>query len=165
MNTPWPIATAPTSDTRDLMTQDQLLVAWDNLKAVLTKAKENEMEYRKYIVGRAFPDAQEGTNTIELGAGYELKAVKKFNYRLDTDNEKIEAALERISKVGNQGQFIADRLVSWTPNFLITEYRNLQAQADDDSKEAKEILRIINEILTITDGAPTLEIKAPKGKK
>lgn len=153
--------TAPAIDPRDTWTQDQCLMQWETLKRRLADAKEAEMDMRKYVVKRAFPNASEGTNTVDLGNGYSLKAAVKYNYRL-LDNDKVNNCLDRIRKVGNQGTFIADRLVSWSPHFLLTEYRELQ---ETDTEENKTILRIVNEMLEITDAAPTLDIKAPKGKK
>jgi hypothetical protein len=138
---------------------------WEKTKQALADAKEKEMELRKYIVARAFPNPNEGMNTEELGNGYQLKAGVKFNYKLVGDNKQIQNALSRIGTVGNQGAFIAERLVSWTPNFLLTEYRVLQEEAENDSPYAKEILKIIGEVLEVTDAAPSLEIKAPKAKK
>lgn len=145
----------------DNMSKDDILLAWDDIKNKITALKEQEMDLRKYIVKRAFPTAVEGTNKQELGNGYELKAVVKFNYKLE-DNKKVEAGLDKISAMGNDGSFIAERLVSWTPNFLLTEYRELQRQADEGNPNAKEMIKIVSEFLIITDAAPTLEIKAPK---
>lgn len=147
----------------DLLDQDKLLVLWQQKKDAIETAKSAEMELRKYIVNRAFPQKHEGTNTLELGGGYELKANVKFNYRL-ADNVLVEATLNEIEKVGNEGQFIADRLVSWTPNFLLTEYRALQEQAEKGSQQAKDILKLVEKMLTITDAAPELKIKEPKKK-
>jgi len=147
----------------DSLSQDQVLLKWQQAKDALAKAKDFELELRKYVVSRAFPDRTEGMNTIELGAGYALKAGVKFNYTLDSDNAKVEAALDAIAKVGNQGSFIADRLVVWRASFLLTEYRELCK--DDATEDQKVIRRIIESVLTITDAAPTLEIKAPKDKK
>lgn len=155
------VAASPT-DPRDVMSQDELLLLWANKKKALEIAKEAEMDLRKYIVKRAFPRPKEGMNTQELGNGYSLKANVKFNYKLDPDNNKVWDCLDRIAKIGNQGSFIAERLVSWTPNFLLTEYRTLQ---EDQTEEAKTILKITNEMLTITDAAPSLDIKEPKEKK
>lgn len=176
MNNNWsnewatPTAIAPVSEPPkqfnpwDHMTQDELLVRHQQLKDALDKAKADEMELRKYIVNRAFPNKVEGTNTLELGNGYELKAGIKFNYKL-LDNKVVDDCLDRISKIGNQGSFVAERLVSWTPNFLLTEYRELQEHAKEGHLEAQTILKITNEMLDITDAAPTLTIKEPKGKK
>lgn len=150
----------------DAMSQDELLVLWDAKKKALTAAKDDEMTMRRYIVGRAFPNAHEGINTQELGNGYQLKAGVKFNYKL-ANNKIVENCLDRIALIGNAGSFIAERLISWTPNFLITEYRVLQEEAKEGSDVAAQILKIVNdEMLTIDSAAPTLEIKEPKkGKK
>jgi hypothetical protein len=154
--------TAP-SNPLDAKSQDELLVLWQAKKDALAKAKDDEMDLRKYIVSRAFPQAAEGTNTVELGNGYALKAVVKFNYNL-ADNDTVERTLDKIAKIGNQGAFIAERLVSWTPSFKLTEYRNL-VEAGPVSAEAQEILAAIGEMLVINDAAPTLEIKEPRKKK
>lgn len=152
-----------TPNSLDALTQDQVLLKWQEAKNALAKAKDFELDLRKYVVSRAFPDRTEGMNTAELGNGYLLKAAIKFNYTLDSDNAKVEAALDAVAKVGNQGSFIADRLVNWKPTFLLTEYRELCK--DDATADQKQIRKIIESVLTITDAAPTLEIKSPKEKK
>jgi len=153
-----------TSDPRDLLDRDQVLMQWQVAKDAIEKAKAAEMEWREYVVKRAFPQKQEGTNTLELGNGYELKAVVKFNYNL-ADNQTVDKVLDDISKIGNEGTFIAERLVSWKPSFLLTEYRALQASAESGSAIAQQILAKIGEMLTVTDAAPTVSIKEPKRKK
>lgn len=150
-------------DTRDNWTRDQCLQHWQTLKAALDVAKEAEMEMRKYVVSRAFPNPNEGVNKIDLGGGYELKAGVKFNYNLDSNLDNVEAALDKIAKMGNEGAFIADRLVKWEASFLLTEYRKLQA--DDATNIQKAIKLEIDKVLTITDAALTLEIKEPKKAK
>lgn len=148
----------------DALSRDEVLVRWQELQQALARAKEAEMEMRKYVVSRAFPDPKEGMNTLELGNGYELKAGVKFNYNL-VDNVNVEAILAKIETIGNSGKFVAERLVSWTPHFLLTEYRQLQADAETGSEEAKAILSEVNKMIVITDAAPTLTIKEPKAKK
>lgn len=159
----WSNNWAQPTNPRDAMSQDELLVMHEAMKLKLTALKEEELELRKYIVNRAFPAKTEGMNNLDLGNGYTLKAAIKFNYNL-ADNDTVEKTLDKISKVGNSGAFIVDRLVSWTPSFLLTEYRNLVAAAEH-SNEAQEILALVGEMLTITNAAPTLEVKAPKEKK
>lgn len=148
----------------DALNQDQLLMKHKKLQEDIAALKEEEMTLRKYIVDRAFPQKQEGTNTLELGNGYELKAVVKYNYKL-ADNDTVDKILQEIAAIGNEGPFIADRLVSWTPNFLKTEYTNLQEEAAKGNENAKAILKLTEKMLTITDAAPTLTIKEPKAKK
>lgn len=148
----------------DAKSQDDILVEHQRMQTELAKLKATELDFRKYIVDRCFPAKEEGTNTLELGKGFELKAVVKYNYKL-AENDTVTAGLDKIAAIGNQGQFIAERLVSWTPNFLITEYRKLQEDAETGSNEAKSIIQIITEFLTISEAAPTLTIKEPKVKK
>lgn len=159
----WPFNPTP-SNPWDALSNDECLLLWADMKKAIETAKEAELEFRKYIVKREFPDANEGMNNKELGEGYMLKAGIKLNYNL-ADNDTVEATLEKISAMGNSGSAIADRLVSWKPNFLLTEYRTLVEDKEKGSKFADECLKIISEMLTITDGAPTLEIKEPKRKK
>lgn len=161
-----PIQSPPTSPSNpwDALNQDQLLMQHQQLQIDLSALKAEELELRKYIVNRAFPQKSEGVNKKDLGSGYILKSNIKYNYRL-SDNDTVEACLDNISKIGNQGSFIADRLVSWSPNFLLTEYRQIQEAAEKGSEEAKAILKEIEPMLTIIEAAPTLEIVEPKDKK
>lgn len=154
----------PTTNPLDAMSEDALLMLWDSKKKAIEVAKEEEMDLRKYIVGRAFPKKEEGMNTKELGQGYQLKAGIKYNYNL-ADNDTVENCLNRIAKIDNTGAFIADRLVSWKPSFLLTEYRQLVEDKEKGSKSAEAILNIVTEMLVISEGAPSLEIKTPKVKK
>lgn len=172
-NTGWPTQATPDlndnahstpSNPLDAKSEDELLMLWDDMKKAIEVAKEQEMDLRKYIVGRAFPKKNEGTNNKELGNGYQLKASVKYNYNL-ADNDTVEATLDLISKVGNQGSFIADRLVSWKPAFLLSEYRQLCEEKEKGDKTAIEILNLITGMLTITEGAPTLTISEPKAKR
>lgn len=154
----------PNVDDWSKLSEDQILMLWKEKKEAIEAAKEEEMDLRKHIVERAFPNRTEGMNNKDLGEGYTLKAGVKFNYTL-ASNDVVEATLDRIAKIGNQGAFIADRLVSWKPNFLLTEYRVLQEEADNGGIDAKAILKEITVMLTIDDAAPSLEIKAPKAPK
>lgn len=152
------------SDPRDLLDRDQVLLAWQAAKDAIVAANTAELEWRKYVVKRAFPKPIEGTNTLPLGNSYELKAVVKFNYNL-ADNQTVEKVLDTIAKIGNEGAFIAERLVSWRPSFLLTEYRNLQSAAESGSNTAQTILALIGDMLTVTDAAPAVSIKEPKAKR
>ena len=148
------------------LTNDGMLIQRQKSKDELTKWKEKEMEWRKICAAFLVPAKTEGTTNVELGAGYQAKVVHKYNYKLDGDNDKIWSALDKIGAIGNEGKFIAERLVSWTPNFLKTEYTTLQEEAANGSQDAKAILAIVEkEMLTITEAAPTLSIVEPKAKK
>lgn len=144
--------------------RDGVLMLWQKAQKDLSAAKAFEMDIRKIAVKLTVTDPKEGMNTVELGNGYVAKAAIKYNYKLK-DNDTVEASLAAIAKVGNEGSFIADRLVSWTPNFLLTEYRALQEECEKDNPQAKQIMKHINDMLIIDEAAPTLEIKEPKEKK
>ena len=148
----------------DAWTQDQVLLHWKALKEQLSQIKSNEMEFRKYVVSRAFPQADEGTNTLDLGSGYSLKAVIKYSYNL-MDNKAVWEGLDRIAALGNRGPFIAERIVKWTPDFVKSEYNTVLEEAENGSGEASAIITEINKFLIIVDSAPTLNIMEPKVKK
>lgn len=159
------IGTNPTpSSPWDALNEDQLLMEWDKIKKSIETAKSQEMDLRKYIVNRAFPKKEEGMNNKELGNGYVLKVGVKFNYNL-ADNDTVENCLAKVASLGNQGPFIADRLVSWKPSFLLTEFRQISEDAAKGEKFAQEVLKAIEPMLTISEAAPSLEIKEPRAKK
>lgn len=144
-----------------LLYRDYLLVNWEKAKAAIEAAKTVEMEWRKKAVAFAFnPEQKSGTERIELGNGYEAKAVKKINYGFiknsenKTDKDKIEEALEKIEKLDPAGAYIADHLIKWTPELSLTEYKKL----------APNLKAIIDTVIVTSEGAPTLEIIPPKGK-
>ena len=132
----------------DKMDQNQLLTNWQKATTDLLIAKEHEMNMRKHIVGRLFPNAKEGTNNFNLGNGYKLTAIVKFNYKFES-NDKVQEMIMEFERIGSD---ISARLVKWKPEPSITEYRKLTGM----SKE------IADKAIIITDATPSLEIKAPK---
>lgn len=140
--------------------RDNEILAWQEASKVLEAAKTREMELRKAVMARNFPNANVGTNNLELGMGYKLKAVRKLNYNLANGEGETDKACDEIAKLGNEGQFLAERLVGWTPKLSLTEYNKLEASNPTHAK----IKAIIDAVLTVTDGAPTLEVVPPKGK-
>lgn len=141
--------------------RDRLLMAWEASKKTLESAKADEMELRNAFVKFAFdPSKTAGTERIELGGGYQAKAVKKETYGFiknqegKTDTMAINAALAKIEHSFEGGSVYAQRLVNWEPNFSVSEYKKLPA----------EVREVIDEVLEVKQGTPTLEIIAPKSK-
>ena len=134
--------------------QNKLLADWRLWKDSLAIAKEKELELRKQVQKMFFPTPEKGTQRVGLPNGYKLKLVHKINYTLG-NNDLVNKALDEMSAVGNEGTFIAERLVSWKPSLSVREYDALNPQYK----------AIINKVLTTSDGAPTLEIEEPKAKK
>lgn len=145
----------------EIFYRDYLLTTWQEKKAALEVAKEAEMIWRKKAVSFAFdPEKQSGTERIDLGNGYQAKAVKKVNYGFikdatgKLDKQAIDDALSKIEETGPVGVLTAERLVKWTPDLSLTEYKQLP----------EEFKTIIDKVIVTEEGAPTLEIIAPKAK-
>jgi hypothetical protein len=130
---------------------------WQVSKKALEAAKETEAALRNELFAITFPAGLVGTDNYELGQGYKLKGVGKINYNLNNKDGATEKALGVLETLGNEGTFIAERLVSWKPTLSVTEYKSLSA--DSPYK------RIIDAVLTTSPGLPTLELVEPKAKK
>ena len=138
-------------------TKEQTMQEWIDAEKALKAAKDTEMELRKKVIS-LFPDLEakeEGTVYTDLANGWRLKAVKKQNYNLKGDIEKAlnnyENAAGTPEEKGRR-EVITERLVKWKPELSISEYR----EAD------KELLKVLESVLTITPGSPALELVAPK---
>lgn len=140
--------------------RDVLLVQWMDAQKALAEAKDKEAKLRTAVVDFAFdPTKEKGTERIELGNGYEAKAVKKLNYGFvknaatgKIDKDAIDFALDEIEESDPAGKLIAERLVKWTPELSLTEYKQLNAV----QKAA------IDKVIVTTPGMPSLEIIEPK---
>lgn len=132
-------------------TKEQALIEWQAAATALEAAKATEAKLRIEVVG-LFPfDDEEGTQNIDLANGWKLKAVKKQNYKLDA--LKVDAALEKMEKLGEAEKLLAERLVKFKPELSISEYRILPANCRG----------IIDDVLTVSPGMPSLELVPPKG--
>lgn len=142
------------------MEQQGLVAAWHRASGELAKAKKAEMELRVQVAVAIFPNAVIGTNNVDLPGGWLIKLVRKHNFSLKNtvDGSETEKALDAIEAMGNEGPFIADRLVKWSPELSITEYKKLSK----DSPGHVKIKELIDSVLTVSDAAPALELVAPK---
>lgn len=145
--------------------QTQVLQAWQQKAADLEALKAQEMQLRKAAFELYFAAPVEGTNRTELGGGWSLKGEYKFNYSLTNKNGATEKAYDDITAISQQAGFVADRLFSWQPELSIKEYRLLNPDnASAQTEEQKKILAVLQKVLTIKPGAPTLTIEQPKAK-
>lgn len=147
--------------------RDKMLADWEQSKRDLEAAKAREMELRKEVVTFNFDHTKlEGTERVDLANGYQLKAVKKLNYALVSPVEgvsvvdAVDTALSKMEAMGPEGKFIADRVVKWSAELSLTEYRKL-----DELPNGKAYKAILNTVIETREGAPTLEIVPPKGAK
>ena len=132
------------------MNRDAQILTWDATQKQLTQLKAQEMEMRKIIIeggGQGIDAAQIGTQNVDLGNGYKLKAVIKETFTLDTDADKVNDVLDTFE------DWQAERLVKWSARLMKKEY-------DELSQEQRSKL---DGILTIKKAAPALTLVAPKG--
>lgn len=155
------------SDLEFAKVHDETLMKWEQAKAALGAAREAEMSLRRlYVAIASDPMKHKGTETVALGSGYKAKIVKKINYgfiknadnRVDVD--EIISAQNEIEKLGNEGVFLAYRLIKLSPELVVSEYNKLEPDSNPTHKAAKAV---IDRVIVTSEGAPTLEIVAPKG--
>jgi len=138
--------------------RDMLITKWIEASRNLAAAKEAELQLRQAVLNECFsfdPEAlREGTENLELGQGYKLKAGFKISRSLGSDIEAIEKVLQKIEKSGPEGEFVAERLVKWKAELSVTEYKKLP----------EKIAKIVNELVVSKPSTPSLEFVEPKSK-
>lgn len=137
------------------MNQDKLL-AWDHAKKALDAAKALESSLRQEVLKDFYDfggesDLREGTENLELGNGYKLKATFKLSRKLENKNGETENALAQIANFEN-GILYAERLVKWSPELSVSEYKKLPTN----------IREVIDACVTSKAATPSLEIVEPK---
>lgn len=170
----WPSDAAPQASAQpDPQTVANAVLAWQRARDVLATAKADEMKLREQLTALLFPTPKKGTQRVKFDNGYAVKLVYKLNYTLgdaeltDPDNgrkipktEQVEAVLDEIEKCGNEGAFIADRLIKTEYTLSEGEYNKL----DLSNPTHVAIKKLIDGVLVIKPAAPTLELEEPKAK-
>jgi hypothetical protein len=134
------------------LAQQIKLQEWNEALVAATEAKkaiEKEQALRKEIMALFFPAPEEGTNKVDLGAGWTLKATHKIDRKID------EAALPAVFQQLREMGVNPDLLVRAVPALETKAYKSL-AQINPDAS------RVFEQALTIKPGSPTLELIPPK---
>lgn len=138
--------------------RDAKILQWQEAVKALAAAKDAEAALRKEVLSDCFafdPDAlREGTENVELGNGYKLKAVFKISRNLNNEGDAVDKVLSKIEKTGPEGQFVAERLVKWKPELSVSEYKKLP----------EKFRKMIDEIVTSKEATPSVELVEPKSK-
>lgn len=153
------------NDMSNISEKDQLLMNWQNAKASADAAIALERDLRAKVVDTFFPDTAKrnvGVNNFDLGRGYQLKATLGLTYKLATadDAKATGDAVDAIEALGNEGSFIAERMVKWKPELSVKEYKAL----DLTNPTHKKIKELIDGVLTITPASPQVEVVVPKSR-
>lgn len=134
------------------LAQQIKLQEWNEALVAATEAKkaiEKEQALRKEIMALFFPTPEEGTNKVDLGSGWTLKATHKIDRKID------EAALPAVFQQLREMGVNPDPLVHAVPSLATKAYKSL-AQINPDAS------RVFDQALTIKPGSPTLELIPPK---
>lgn len=134
--------------------RDTLIQNWLDAKAAAASAVEIERQLRQAVMLSFYPDEQpeKGTFNQELGNGYKLKFGFKQNLTLNA--ALVNDVLSEIERTGEDGKFVAERLVKFKPELSLTEYNQLSA----------DHRRLIDRIVTTKAASPTIEFVEPKAK-
>ena len=120
------------------------LVAWNDIKEILSDFKKLETALRKEMLKEYFPKPKEGTSNVALGHEWKVRCKQTVNRKLDESQfENVFAKLPRGSK---------QKLIKFDPKLVVAEYNKLS-----DTDRA-----IFDEALTEKNGAASLELVPPK---
>lgn len=135
---------------------EAMIGEWWGLKAKINEFKplmepliDSEKKLRLAVVAILWPadkPENEGTQRVELGSGYKLKANVKIDRKVLKD--KIYGILEFMKK----SEMPTDDLINWEPQLNLKAYRLLTAEQQ----------KVIENALEIKPAAPTLELEEPK---
>jgi hypothetical protein len=171
--TQWPSNGAPVemSQEEKIATRDAEIKTWLIERAALKLHKDKEMVCRKNVTEMLFPNPTKGTQRFALGNGYNVKLVHKLNYKLgnpeliDPETQakvptatQVFALCDAVDEMGDVAKVLIDRLIKWTPELSVTEYDKLDL-SDPIQRKIKDM---IDAMLTIEPGAPTLDFEEPK---
>lgn len=125
---------------------------WAETKAELDRVKARELEQRLALIAKHFADPpEEGTVAVDVGAGHELVATFALRYGLPNE-ELTRPVLDKMAKADPAGGELVKRLVKWTPELRISEWRKLPPK----------LAKLIAAIVKTPPATPTLELRSPK---
>lgn len=134
------------------LAQQIKLQEWNEALTAATEAKkaiEKEQALRKEVMALFFPSPEEGTNKLDIGAGWTLKATHKIDRKID------EAALPAVFQQLREMGVNPDPLVRSVPALETNAYKSL-VQINPEAS------RVFEQALTIKPGSPTVELIPPK---
>lgn len=127
----------------------EMLNKWYVLQQQLREIREQEAELRAKLFTNYFHDPKEGVNNHTLPDGYILKGKRVVTRSIDKG--ALNASIEGLRAVN----IIVDELVDWKPTLKLSAYNKLTPEQQ----------KVFDQILVVKDGAPGLEIVAPKRGK
>jgi len=155
-----------------VLRRDKEIQAWLDGKASLDNAKSFEAEARAKVTKTLFPSPRKGTQRYALNGGYNVKLVHGLTYtlgdkdKIDDEGKKVGVDVqvreleEKLCAMGAEAELLCERLIKWKPEISASEYEKLDS--NDDLQ--KQMLDLIDPLLTIKPASPQLAFEEPKGK-
>jgi hypothetical protein len=132
----------------------RLINQWQEKKQQLAIIKAEELALRLKLVSEGFdPSVRSGTENLALADGRLLKAKKRLNYSF-TSTLDIQRALIQMKDVGPEGELVGQRLVRWSADLVVGEYKKLGELA-----HGEQYLSLVNDVIVVTDATPELMLK------
>jgi hypothetical protein len=133
---------------------DQLIMDWYNAKVALAQAKEAESILREQVIRQVFQPLPmtEGTQTIELGRGYKLKAQFVVNRKFTIDSDALIEFLSKFETFSDEAAQISENIVRWKGELSMSTYRELPTH----------YRHMFDAIIVASDGMPQLDLITPK---
>jgi hypothetical protein len=132
---------------------DHAIQQWQEADAALKSWKEREAELRWALAKLAFPTPVEGTNTLELGGGYQFKMVYGWNFTCENKKGETNAVCAELCEMGPEGVEVARTVFNYKPEVRSGAYRNV---TDPRFKP------ILEKVVTSKLAMPTLSVTKAK---
>lgn len=137
----------------------QLITEWKAANDQLTELKAKEHALRQALVSSTFDATKlEGTESVDIGYGYQLRVTKELAYNGTDANGEITALLDLLN--ARQASELADNLVRWKPDIAKKTYREVFSLATQYNDAT--ILEALHKAVTLKPGMPQLEMVPPK---
>lgn len=140
-----------------------LLTRWKEVSEQMAALKSEENQLRVKLVADNFDITKlEGTQTIDIGWGWRLRATKNLNISATNESGQTEALLNQVGKI-DPG--FAVGLVKWKPELATKVYREVLAlvsKKDGEQLAHPELAVAFAAAVTVKPGMPELEMIPPK---
>jgi hypothetical protein len=135
-----------------------MLASWHNLSEQIKALQREELSLRVKLIDFVKPTIEDGSKTVQIGNGWALRATRRSNYNANfTASTKLASALP---------QEVASSLFSWTPNVLVTGFKEALPAYRSGLSEADRLTldKMVIDAITVTPGTPSLALIEPKEK-
>lgn len=143
------------------------LTEWKKVKVELNAAKAKEAELRKDLVLALFnTNVDDGTETLNIGNGWKLKAIKSLDYKAENDNVALDALEDLMCRFPGGGQMF-EELIRFKPEVSVTAYKTALSIWLNTLEASTRMFvsAAITDVITIKPASTQLELVDPNVKK